>query len=133
MLVIALENAPHRLRGRLTLWMLEIRAGIYVGTVSARHRERIWARVCREITNDNQGNAIMAWSAANEAGYKFETFGENRRIPIDSDGLQLISFLPVEDPEEIEAEEMYEWIAEMAAETSDDDIYFEEEDIDYND
>jgi|SRR5690554_1557670 len=129
MLVIALENAPHRLRGRLTLWLLEIRAGIYVGKVSARHRERIWERVCREITNDSQGNAIMAWSAANEAGYKFETFGENRRIPVDSDGLQLISFLPLEDPEKLEAEEMYEWIAEIEAEEGDDDIYFDEDDI----
>jgi CRISPR-associated protein Cas2 len=130
MLVIALENAPHRLRGRLTLWMLEIRAGVYVGKVSARHRERIWARVCREIEADNQGNAIMAWSAANEAGYKFDTFGENRRIPVDSHGLQLISFLPVEDPDKIDAEEMHEWLAEMEAEERGDDIYFDDDDLD---
>lgn len=127
MLVIVLENAPHRLRGRLTLWMLEIRAGVYVGKVSKRHRERIWARVCREIEADNQGNAIMAWSATNEAGYEFDTFGENRRIPVDSDGLQLISFLPVEDPVKVEEAEMYEWLAEMRAEALGDAIYFDDE------
>lgn len=125
MLVIVLENAPHRLRGRLSLWMLEVRAGVYVGTVSARHRERIWARVCREIEADHQGNAIMAWSATNEAGFQFDTFGENRRIPVDSDDLQLISFLPAEDPDKAEEEEMHAWLAEIHAEELGDTIYFD--------
>ncbi len=129
MLVIVLENAPPRLRGRLTLWMLEIRAGVYVGKVSKRHRERIWERVCGEIDAEGEGNAVMAWSARNEAGYKFDTFGDNRRLPVDFDGLQLISFRPVEDPEAREAEEMQDWLAEMEAEELGDDIYFDEEDL----
>jgi hypothetical protein len=31
MLVIVVENAPPRLRGRLGLWLVEVRAGVYVG------------------------------------------------------------------------------------------------------
>ena len=31
MMVIVVENAPPRLRGRLAVWLLEIRAGVYVG------------------------------------------------------------------------------------------------------
>jgi CRISPR-associated endoribonuclease Cas2 subtype I-E len=38
MLVIVLENAPPRLRGRLAVWLLEIRAGVYVGDYSAKVR-----------------------------------------------------------------------------------------------
>lgn len=44
MLVIVLENAPPRLRGRLAIWLLEVRAGVYVGNYSARVRDppRVW-------------------------------------------------------------------------------------------
>jgi len=38
MLVIVLENAPPRLRGRLAIWLLEIRAGVYVGKCSPHTR-----------------------------------------------------------------------------------------------
>jgi CRISPR-associated protein Cas2 len=31
MLVIVVENVLPRLRGRLALWLLEVRAGVYVG------------------------------------------------------------------------------------------------------
>ena len=45
MLVIVVENVPSRLRGRLALWLLEVRAGVYVGKVSRRIREMIWNTV----------------------------------------------------------------------------------------
>ena len=45
MLVIVLENSPPRLRGRLAIWLLEIRAGVYVGNYSAKVRDNIWNQV----------------------------------------------------------------------------------------
>ena len=45
MMVIVVNNVPPRLRGRLAVWLLEIRAGVYVGHYSARVRERIWEQV----------------------------------------------------------------------------------------
>lgn len=91
MLVIVLENAPPRLRGRLALWLLEVRAGVYVGKVSRKVREMIIKNVNHGI---EEGNAVIAWSAANESGYDFLTVGKNRRMPIEFDGLKLVSFLP---------------------------------------
>ena len=91
MLVIVLENAPPRLRGRVAIWLLEIRAGVYVGNYSARVRESIWEQVEAGIED---GNAVMAWRTNNEAGFDFVTLGSNRRIPIELDGAKLISFLP---------------------------------------
>ena len=41
MMVIVVENAPPRLRGRLAVWLLEVRAGVYVGDYSRRVREMI--------------------------------------------------------------------------------------------
>jgi CRISPR-associated protein Cas2 len=91
MLVIVLENAPPRLRGRLAVWLLEVRAGVYVGDYSTKVREYIWSQVEDGIED---GNAVMAWKASNEAGFDFTTLGANRRIPIELNGAKLVSFLP---------------------------------------
>lgn len=91
MLVIVLENAPPRLRGRVAIWLLEIRAGVYVGNFSAKVREYIWSQVEKGI---GDGNAVMAWRTSNEAGFDFVTLGANRRVPVDLDGTKLVSFLP---------------------------------------
>lgn len=93
MLVIVTENVPQRLRGRLALWLLEVRAGVYVGTVSKRVRETLWKQV---EAGCEDGNVVMAWSANNESGYDLLTHGTNRRIPVEFDGLKLVSFLPVD-------------------------------------
>jgi len=91
MLVIAVENAPLRLRGRLAVWLLEVRAGVYVGKYSRRIREMLWRQVKEGI---GEGNAIMAWTTNTENGFDFETLGANRRRPTDFDGIKLVSFLP---------------------------------------
>ena len=94
MLVIVLENAPPRLRGRLAIWLLEIRAGVYVGNYSVKVRVHIWEHVTAGL---GEGIAVMAWRTNNEAGFDFVTLGTNRRIPIEIDGAKLVSFLPEND------------------------------------
>ncbi|EME1928208.1 type I-E CRISPR-associated endoribonuclease Cas2 [Cronobacter sakazakii] len=94
MMVVVTENVPPRLRGRLAIWLLELRAGVYVGDVSRRVREMIWHQI-NELAEE--GNAVMAWATNNESGFDFQTFGVNRRIPVDLDGLRLVSFLPIEN------------------------------------
>lgn len=94
MLVVVTENVPPRLRGRLAIWLLEVRAGVYVGDVSRRIREMIWLQVSKQA---EQGNVVMAWAINTESGFEFQTYGENRRMPVDLDGLRLVSFYPVEN------------------------------------
>lgn len=91
-MVIVVENSPPRLRGRLALWLAEIRAGVYVGVYSRRVRERIWTEVRSMI---GEGNAVIAWSAQTDSGFEFEACGENRREPIDFDGLTWAKFKPI--------------------------------------
>ena len=93
MLTVVTEAVPPRLRGRLAVWLLEVRAGVYVGNVSRRVREMIWYQIT-ELADE--GNVVMAWSTNNESGFEFQTFGENRREPIDVDGLRLVRFLPLD-------------------------------------
>lgn len=94
MLVTVVENAPPRLRGRLAIWLLEVRSGVYIGKVSRRVREMIWEQIEKGIEN---GNAVMAWSTNTESGFDFVTLGANRRIPVEMDGIKLVSFLPEHD------------------------------------
>lgn len=101
MLVIVVENAPPRLRGRLAVWMLEVRAGVYVGDYSRRVREMLWKTVVEGIED---GNGVMAWKTNTESGFDFVTVGANRRTPVEMDGIKLVSFKPeTEDSENCEA------------------------------
>lgn len=94
MMVIVLENAPERLRGRLAVWLLEMRSGVYVGTYSVKVRDMIWEHTKAGLED---GNAVMVWDARTESGFDFCTLGKNRRIPVEMDGLKLVSFYPQEE------------------------------------
>jgi len=92
MMVVVVNNAPARLRGRLAVWLLEVRAGVYLGVYSQKVREMIREQVENLIED---GDAVLAWSAANDAGFDFETFGRNRRRAVDFEGLKLVAFDPM--------------------------------------
>ena len=94
MMVIAVNNAPPNLRGRLAVWLLEIRAGVFVGHYSNHVRDRIWVQVQAGI---GQGDAIICWTAPNDQGFEFATAGKNRRMPREFDGMTLVSFAPMKD------------------------------------
>lgn len=97
MMVIVLENAPPRLRGRVAVWLLEARTGVYVGNYSVKVREMIWKQVEKGLED---GNAVMIWDAPTESGFDLVTLGKNRRIPVEMDGLKLVSFMPEEKSSE---------------------------------
>jgi len=94
MMAIVLENAPARLRGRLAIWLLEVRSGVYVGTYSVKVRDVIWEHVKAGL---EEGNAVMMWDAPTESGFDFWTIGKNRRMPVEINGLKLVSFYPEEN------------------------------------
>ena len=106
MLVIVTENAPPRLRGRLALWLLEVRAGVYVGHYSNRVRDMLWEQV---TTGIESGNAVMVWTTNTESGFDFTTCGANRRMPVDFEGVRLVSFLPDIDYPVVQFPALTEW------------------------
>lgn len=97
MVVVVTEAVPPRLRGRLGVWLLEIRAGVYVGDISRRLREMIWQQIELGL---GDGNAVIAWRTNTESGFDFLTLGENRRRPVEFDGLRLVAFDPPPDSAE---------------------------------
>ena len=86
MIVLALSAVPEGLRGHVTRWLMEISPGVFVGTLSARVRERLW-----EIVTENMktGRAVMVYRARNEQSHAFLTWGDPRK-PVDFDGLTLM-------------------------------------------
>ena len=94
MIVAVTENVPARLRGRLALWLVEVRAGVYVGDYSLRTRERIRRELEKHV---DEGNAVLVWSEGSESGFDFWTIGPNRRQPVELDGIKLVSFRPPDE------------------------------------
>ncbi|MGA5033374.1 type I-E CRISPR-associated endoribonuclease Cas2e [Streptomyces cellulosae] len=90
MTVLAITAVPDHLRGALTRWLLEVTPELYVGTVSARVRDELWASATACVGN---GTAVLAYPSDNEQGFELRTAGQQRRSPLDIDGLTLIAFL----------------------------------------
>ena len=88
--LIATENVPPRLRGYLAVWMVEVRSGLYVAKLSARKREGLWDA---SIEMAGDGNVVLVWTTNSETGYKIRAHGDNRRQPVDFDGLTLMRVL----------------------------------------
>ena len=88
MVIYIMESAPASLRGQLTRWMLEPRAGVFVGTVSALVRQKLWERICQNVKG---GGCMMIHSTNNEQGFKIESWGDTSRVILDWEGLQLVT------------------------------------------
>lgn len=86
MVVLVLSACPPGLRGYLTRWLLEISAGVFVGSVSKRVRELMWKRTVEMVRT---GRAIMVFSARNEQRLSFLVHGHHWE-PIDIDGITLM-------------------------------------------
>ena len=74
MIVLVLSAVPEGLRGHVTRWLMEISPGVFVGTLSARVRERLWDIVVANL---------------NEQGLAFLTWGDPWQ-PVDFEGLTLM-------------------------------------------
>lgn len=86
MIVVVLSVTPERLRGELTRWLLEVSSGVYIGHLSARVRERLWARIIEDV---GRGRALMVWSARNEQRLAFQVHNHAWDVE-DIDGLVLM-------------------------------------------
>lgn len=87
MVILTVERVPSALRGELTRWFLEPKAGVFVGRVSALVRDRLWEKACAQAGG---GGCLMVYSSDNEQGYRIRTFGRTARSVQDFEGLLLI-------------------------------------------
>lgn len=86
MVVLVLSACPTGLRGHVTRWLLEISPGVFVGKLSQRVRDRLWAQV---VEHSRDGRAIMVYRKHGEQGLAFVTH-RSSWDPVDMDGLILV-------------------------------------------
>jgi CRISPR-associated protein Cas2 len=94
--VLVLTAVPAGLRGDLTKWLMELRAGVFAGTVSRRVRERLWRRVEHVFLTEGKASR-GGWSAlmvvtdrSREQGFTVLSAGIDRWVPEDFEGLTLM-------------------------------------------
>jgi len=87
MVVLIVTAVKPGLRGELTRWMIEPQAGVFVGNVTARIRDKLWEKVEKDVKT---GSAVLLFSARTEQGFAVRVHGDRTRLPVDFDGLTLI-------------------------------------------
>lgn len=88
MVIFIMENVTEKLRGEITRWMLEAKAGVFIGNMTAAVRKLLWNKVNE---NAEQGCALMIYSYDTEQGFEIEMLGAPKRSVIDFEGIKLIS------------------------------------------
>ena len=87
MVVILLENVRTGLRGELSRWLFEVKAGVFVGKVSALVRDELWSFVEERL---GKGSAVMLFPMNTEQGFAVRTLGNPSRQLVDIEGLWLV-------------------------------------------
>lgn len=88
MVVMVLERVSPGLRGELTRWMVELKAGVFVGRLSAMVRDRLWELACKRMRD---GAGMLIYATDNEQGYAIRFWGSTSRSVRDFEGLSLIT------------------------------------------
>ncbi len=88
MLLIDLLFPEKVLEGQISRKLLEIRPGVYVGSLSKKQMLLLWDAVVRSSPKA----ALLVYAAKTETGISMISLGKHRYQLIDSDGIQLISF-----------------------------------------
>ncbi len=87
MMVLMLERVPRGMRGELSRWLIEPKANVFIGEVSAMVRDRLWDMACQESKG---GSAFMVHSTNNEQRFAWRIWGAPAYIPEDFEGLMLV-------------------------------------------
>lgn len=92
LMILVTESVPSSLRGRLAIWLVEVRSGVYVGVYSVKVREYIWEQVISGMGR-SAGNVIMIWRDRSDGGFSVRSIGRSEWKPVDFDGVTLMSYL----------------------------------------
>ncbi|GAB4151235.1 MAG: hypothetical protein Fur005_00010 [Roseiflexaceae bacterium] len=87
MTVIVLERVPIGVRGELSRWMLEVRAGVFVGRISAAVRSILWEYICEQM---QEGAGMLIYQTNSEQGFAMRSCGRTDRKLIEREGLTLV-------------------------------------------
>jgi CRISPR-associated protein Cas2 len=87
MVVFIVENVSTSLRGELSRWLFEVKAGVFTGKVSALVRDELWQYVSEKL---GKGSALLLYSTNNEQGFSAKILGNRTRTLEDIEGVLLV-------------------------------------------
>jgi CRISPR-associated protein Cas2 len=86
MVVMILEKVRPSFRGELTRWLVQPKAGVFVGNLSGMVRDKLWERAERTCRD---GSGILIHTSNTEQGFAVRTFGDPSRDMVDIEGIVL--------------------------------------------
>ena len=86
MVVLILEKVSPSLRGEISRWLVEVKAGVFTGKLSALVRDDLWNHIAEKL---GEGSALLIYSTSNEQGFSVRTLGKGSRLFEDIDGVIL--------------------------------------------
>lgn len=87
-----LENATPGQRGEMSRLTIELKAGVFVGNINRRIREKLWEKIIQKW----KANALMIYTTNNEQGYAALSHGDTTRDLIKVEGMILSQFTRTE-------------------------------------
>ncbi|MDX2272809.1 MAG: type I-E CRISPR-associated endoribonuclease Cas2e [Cyanobacteriota bacterium] len=87
MVVFILQNVAPSLRGELSRWLFEVKAGVFTGRVSALVRDELWEMVTKKIKD---GSAVMVYTTNSEQGFAARILGDPTRTLVDIEGVLIV-------------------------------------------
>jgi CRISPR-associated protein Cas2 len=79
---------PLSLRGELTKWLIQLKPGVFIGTISAMVGEKLWKKIQEKLKD---GGVIWVKATNNEQRFRLMKSGNTNWQISDFDGLQLIT------------------------------------------
>ena len=96
MTIMILERVAPSIRGDLSRWMIEVKAGVFVGHLSGLVRDNLWQR-CLKLCEKDEGTLVQIWTTNNEQGFDLRVSNPKERIPIQCEDVWLV-MVPDPDP-----------------------------------
>lgn len=96
MVLMILERVTPSLRGELTRWLIQPQSGVFVGTVSALVRDKLWDKVTQAVEGlkptktGRRPGAMMVYTTNSEQGFAVRATGQTDRTIEDFEGLVLV-------------------------------------------
>lgn len=87
MVVFIVENVRPSLRGEMSRWLFEVKAGVFTGKISALVRDELWQLIREKLGN---GSAVMIYPTNNEQGFNAKMLGNPSRRLVDIEGVLLV-------------------------------------------
>ncbi len=89
---LKITAVPDHLRGYISRFLVEYGTGLYVGNVSKRVADALWARTV-EAAGD--GEVVLVTSTAkNEQGFRVQLYQGRCKAVVDLDGYELLRNVP---------------------------------------